>query len=203
MLLVIVKANLYGDNSFTTNGNFLVSNYGVKYNLLLTVNNIEILFKFKCGVVRLSVPRFWNTLHQINNTPHRTVYRERYNRTRWRVFVLPIPDAIEIYQISEQGFSETLSLIICRYPARQHDKVRKCFRLTTLFGVLHWQISDEYFGISKKYPPNRATVVSSLLSRRTKFLPKSVRTAGGRTPHRKSVRIRCRKLANSPYICRR
>lgn len=49
MLLVIVKANLYGDNSFTTNGNFLVSNYGVKYNLLLTVNNIEILFKFKCG----------------------------------------------------------------------------------------------------------------------------------------------------------
>ena len=48
MLLVIVKANLYGDNSFTTNGNFLVSNYGVKYNLLLTVNNIEILFKFKC-----------------------------------------------------------------------------------------------------------------------------------------------------------
>lgn len=50
MLLVIVKANLYGDNSFTTNGNFLVSNYGVKYNLLLTVNNIEILFKFKCGV---------------------------------------------------------------------------------------------------------------------------------------------------------
>lgn len=47
MLLVIVKANLYGDNSFTTNGNFLVSNYGVKYNLLLTVNNIEILFKFK------------------------------------------------------------------------------------------------------------------------------------------------------------
>lgn len=51
MLLVIVKANLYGDNSFTTNGNFLVSNYGVKYNLLLTVNNIEILFKFKCGTV--------------------------------------------------------------------------------------------------------------------------------------------------------
>ena len=50
MLLEIVKANLYGDNSFTTNGNFLVSNYGVKYNLLLTVNNIEILFKFKCGV---------------------------------------------------------------------------------------------------------------------------------------------------------
>lgn len=50
MLLVIVKANLYGDNSFTTNGNFLVSNYGVKYNLLLTVNNIEILFKFKGGV---------------------------------------------------------------------------------------------------------------------------------------------------------
>lgn len=50
MLLVIVKANLYGDNSFTTNGNFLVSNYGVKYNLLLTVNNIEILFKFKRGV---------------------------------------------------------------------------------------------------------------------------------------------------------
>ena len=49
MLLVIVKANLYGDNSFTTNGNFLVSNYGVKYNLLLTVNNIEILFKFKRG----------------------------------------------------------------------------------------------------------------------------------------------------------
>ena len=49
MLLVIVKANLYGDNSFTTNGNFFVSNYGVKYNLLLTVNNIEILFKFKCG----------------------------------------------------------------------------------------------------------------------------------------------------------
>lgn len=49
MLLVIVKANLYGDNSFTTNGNFLVSNYGVKYNLLLTVNNIEILFKFKSG----------------------------------------------------------------------------------------------------------------------------------------------------------
>lgn len=49
MLLVIVKANLYGDNSFTTNGNFLVSNYGVKYNLLLTVNNIEILFKFKGG----------------------------------------------------------------------------------------------------------------------------------------------------------
>lgn len=49
MLLVIVKANLYGDNSFTTNGNFLVSNYGVKYNLLLTVNNIEILFKFKNG----------------------------------------------------------------------------------------------------------------------------------------------------------
>ena len=57
MLLVIVKANLYGDNSFTTNGNFLVSNYGVKYNLLLTVNNIEILFKFKCGVVRLSTER--------------------------------------------------------------------------------------------------------------------------------------------------
>ena len=53
MLLVIVKANLYGDNSFTTNGNFLVSNYGVKYNLLLTVNNIEILFKFKCGVAKL------------------------------------------------------------------------------------------------------------------------------------------------------
>ena len=51
MLLVIVKANLYGDNSFTTNGNFLVSNYGVKYNLLLTVNNIEILFKFKRGTV--------------------------------------------------------------------------------------------------------------------------------------------------------
>lgn len=50
MLLVIVKANLYGDNSFTTNGNFLVSNYGVKYNLLLTVNNIEILFKFRVGV---------------------------------------------------------------------------------------------------------------------------------------------------------
>ena len=50
MLLVIVKANLYGDNSFTTNGNFLVSNYGVKYNLLLTVNNIEILFKFKRGI---------------------------------------------------------------------------------------------------------------------------------------------------------
>ena len=53
MLLVIVKANLYGDNSFTTNGNFLVSNYGVKYNLLLTVNNIEILFKFKCGAENL------------------------------------------------------------------------------------------------------------------------------------------------------
>ena len=51
MLLVIVKANLNGDNSFTTNGNFLVSNYGVKYNLLLTVNNIEILFKFKRGTV--------------------------------------------------------------------------------------------------------------------------------------------------------
>lgn len=57
MLLVIVKANLYGDNSFTTNGNFLVSNYGVKYNLLLTVNNIEILFKFKRGAVRLSDDR--------------------------------------------------------------------------------------------------------------------------------------------------
>ena len=54
MLLVIVKANLYGDNSFTTNGNFLVSNYGVKYNLLLTVNNIEILFKFKRGTIDLS-----------------------------------------------------------------------------------------------------------------------------------------------------
>ena len=54
MLLVIVKANLYGDNSFTTNGNFLVSNYGVKYNLLLTVNNIEILFKFKRGADNLS-----------------------------------------------------------------------------------------------------------------------------------------------------
>ena len=53
MLLVIVKANLYGDNSFTTNGNFLVSNYGVKYNLLLTVNNIEILFKFKRGTYSL------------------------------------------------------------------------------------------------------------------------------------------------------
>jgi len=76
MLLVIVKANLYGDNSFTTNGNFLVSNYGVKYNLLLTVNNIEILFKFKCGVVRLSTERFWNTYVQINNTPHRIEYIE-------------------------------------------------------------------------------------------------------------------------------
>ena len=54
MLLVIVKANLYGDNSFTTNGNFLVSNYGVKYNLLLTVNNIEILFKFKRELHNLS-----------------------------------------------------------------------------------------------------------------------------------------------------
>lgn len=60
MLLVIVKANLYGDNSFTTNGNFLVSNYGVKYNLLLTVNNIEILFKFKRGVAKNS-----NSIHVV------------------------------------------------------------------------------------------------------------------------------------------
>lgn len=57
MLLVIVKANLYGDNSFTTNGNFLVSNYGVKYNLLLTVNNIEILFKFKRETEKITFER--------------------------------------------------------------------------------------------------------------------------------------------------
>ena len=62
MLLVIVKANLYGDNSFTTNGNFLVSNYGVKYNLLLTVNNIEILFKFKCGTDEIQSLAFQNVL---------------------------------------------------------------------------------------------------------------------------------------------
>lgn len=73
MLLVIVKANLYGDNSFTTNGNFLVSNYGVKYNLLLTVNNIEILFKFKCGALLYLTGGSDKTRIQINNTPHLSV----------------------------------------------------------------------------------------------------------------------------------
>lgn len=81
MLLVIVKANLYGDNSFTTNGNFLVSNYGVKYNLLLTVNNIEILFKFKRGVVSLSERRLWYTRKQINNTPHLYSTEQSTSRT--------------------------------------------------------------------------------------------------------------------------
>lgn len=34
------------------------------------------LLKYASGVVRLSEWRFWNTREQINNTPHRTVYRE-------------------------------------------------------------------------------------------------------------------------------
>lgn len=77
MLLVIVKANLYGDNSFTTNGNFLVSNYGVKYNLLLTVNNIEILFKFKCGadfVYRVDGCGKTDNNNKRRNTPHLNRY---------------------------------------------------------------------------------------------------------------------------------
>ena len=32
--------------------------------------------KRKCGVVRLSTERFWNTYVQINNTPHRIEYIE-------------------------------------------------------------------------------------------------------------------------------
>ena len=34
--------------------------------------------KRKCGVVRLSTERFWNTYVQINNTPHRIEYIKRY-----------------------------------------------------------------------------------------------------------------------------
>lgn len=86
MLLVIVKANLYGDNSFTTNGNFLVSNYGVKYNLLLTVNNIEILFKFKCGAVFVHLQRGSDkTQNRINEcfTPHLNRYENCGAKLFW------------------------------------------------------------------------------------------------------------------------
>lgn len=112
MLLVIVKANLYGDNSFTTNGNFLVSNYGVKYNLLLTVNNIEILFKFKCGVFCLSVRRLWQTPSQINNTPHLPVCICKY-MTEQAMSAIAILDSLKFPDFLTRIKAKTLSSSVC------------------------------------------------------------------------------------------
>ena len=85
------------------------------------------LSKKKCGVVRLSEWRFWNTREQINNTPHRTVYQEWYNYTRRWVFVLLILVHVKFSRFPFKNKSETLLPTICRCPSGQQDKDRKCF----------------------------------------------------------------------------
>lgn len=147
MLLVIVKANLYGDNSFTTNGNFLVSNYGVKYNLLLTVNNIEILFKFKCGVDFVYLIEGSDKAQaKINDAiPHTWVDMEYGNTKRipchnlnkkWVLFVHPF--ACENCQIFYQGQCEnTFSMSAERITTLDVAKIENNSQMNNhSFGVL-------------------------------------------------------------------
>lgn len=58
------------------NGNFTVPIHKIPVMALLIIRIINFRFRFKCGVVRLSTERFWNTYVQINNTPHRIEYIE-------------------------------------------------------------------------------------------------------------------------------
>ena len=61
--------------------------------------------KRKCGVVSLSNRRLWNALHQINNTPHLSVYiRTIYNNTSNECYCYP--DAMKFSRFVEYAFTE-------------------------------------------------------------------------------------------------